>query len=116
MLKKNFKELFLNSKNFSNKWEKYFDIYEECFSNFKDKKITFVEIGVHNGGSLNVWKNFFGKDSRIIGIDIKPECKKFEKDGFEIFIGNKSDNEFWKNCFEKVGTVDRIVDDDGHTN
>ena len=50
------------------------------FSKFKDKNITFVEIGVYNGGSLKIWKNYFGPKSRIIGIDINPDCKKFEDD------------------------------------
>ena len=115
-MEKKLKDLFLNSKNLSNKWEKYFNVYEECFASFKDKKITFVEIGVHNGGSLSVWKNFFGENSRIIGIDINPECKKFEEDGFEIFIGNQSDPKFWETFFNKVGNVDIILDDGGHTN
>lgn len=115
-MNKSLKELFIKSKNFSNKWEKYFEVYEECFSKFKDKDITFVEIGVYNGGSLKVWKDFFGEKSRIIGIDINPECKKFEKDGFEIFIGNQSDPNFWKEFFVKVGNVDVILDDGGHTN
>ena len=66
--------------------EKYFDVYEEYFSEFKGKKITFVEVGIFNGGSLKVWKEYFGPDARIIGVDINPECKKFEEDGIEVFI------------------------------
>ena len=112
----NLKNLFLNSQNFSFKWEKYFDVYEEYFSKFKDKNITFVEIGVYNGGSLKIWKNYFGPKSRIIGIDINPDCKKFEDDGIEIHIGNQSDPMFWENFFNKVGNVDVILDDGGHTN
>ena len=81
--------LFLKSKDFSIKLEKYFDVYEEYFSTFKGKNITFVEIGVFNGGSLKIWKDYFGPKSRIIGIDINPECKKFAKDGIEIHIGNQ---------------------------
>ena len=72
--------LFNKSKNLSSKWVKYFDVYEENFLKFKGKNITFVEIGVSNGGSLEIWKKYFGPNSKIIGIDINPECKKFEKD------------------------------------
>ena len=60
-------KLFEESKNFSTKYNKYFKIYDEIFSSYKDKKITFVEIGVHNGGSLEIWKKYFNKESRIIG-------------------------------------------------
>ena len=110
--------LFLKSKDFSIKLEKYFDVYEEYFSTFKGKNITFVEIGVFNGGSLKIWKDYFGPKSRIIGIDINNECKKFEdkENNIEIFIGNQSDENFWKIFFEKVGKVDIILDDGGHTN
>ena len=109
-------KLFKESKYQSYKFKKYFKVYDELFSLYKNKKITFVEIGVLNGGSLLMWKNFFGINARIIGIDMNPECKKFEKDGFEIFIGDQSDPHFWKNFFEKVGKIDFILDDGGHTN
>jgi 23S rRNA U2552 (ribose-2'-O)-methylase RlmE/FtsJ len=115
-MKNNIKDLFNLSKNKSRKWEKYFSIYEEIFKDYKNKDITFVEIGVHNGGSLNIWKSYFSKNSRIIGIDINPDCKKFAKEGIEIFIGNQSNPIFWKDFFNKVGKVDIILDDGGHTN
>ena len=108
--------LFNKTKNLSTKWSKYFDVYEENFSKFKGKDIIFVEIGVSNGGSLEIWKRYFGSRARIIGIDINSECKKFEKDNIEIFIGNQSDPDFWKNFFQEVGMVDIILDDGGHTN
>tara|TARA_B110000259_G_scaffold122931_1_gene139412 strand:+ start:1525 stop:2334 length:810 start_codon:yes stop_codon:yes gene_type:complete len=108
--------LFNISGNKSRKWKKYFSNYEELFNNYKNKNVTFVEIGVHNGGSLEVWRNYFSKESRIIGIDLNPECKKFERKGVEIFIGNQSDPNFWNDFFNKVGNVDIILDDGGHTN
>ena len=110
------RELFAKGENFSFKLEKDFDVYEEYFSEFKGKKITFVEIGIFNGGSLKVWKEYLGPNARIIGVDINPECKKFEEDGIEVFIGNQSDPKFWDKFFQKVGNVDVILDDGGHTN
>ncbi len=110
------KELFYESDKFSTKFEKYFDVYELLFKKFKEKNITFVEVGVLNGGSLEIWKNYFGKNSRIIGIDINSECKKFEKDNIEIFIGDQSKNEFWEKFYREVGKVDILLDDGGHTN
>ena len=63
-------------------------------------------------------ERIFGKNSRIIGIDLNEECKKFEnKDNkIEVFIGNQSDEKFWDTFFSKVGSVDIILDDGGHTN
>ncbi|MDC3010541.1 class I SAM-dependent methyltransferase [bacterium] len=112
----NTKQLFLDSSDNSSKWEKYFEVYDHIFGKFKNKKITFVEVGIANGGSLHIWKNFFHPDSRIIGIDFNPECKKFEKNGVEIFIGDQSDQKFWESFYKKVGKIDILLDDGGHTN
>ena len=107
---------FNESDYYSLKFKNYFPIYEKIFSRFRGKKITFVEIGVLSGGSLFMWRNYFGKEARIIGIELNPEAKKFEEEGFEIFIGNQSDENFWKDFFKEVGEVDIILDDGGHTN
>ena len=107
---------FKNSKYSCIKWSNYFGIYDELFKKYRNKKITFVEIGIFSGGSLFMWRNYFGKNARIIGIDLNPQSKKFEKYGFEIFIGDQSSSLFWKNFFKKIGKVDVVLDDGGHTN
>ena len=109
-------DLFNSSKNWSIKWKKYFPIYEKLFEKYRNEKITFVEIGVLDGGSLEIWKKYFGTKSRIIGIDNNPQCKKFENKDYEIYIGSQSDPLFWNNFYKKVGNVDIILDDGGHTN
>ena len=108
--------LFNKSKKFSLKWTSYFQVYENIFSEYRNKKITFVEIGVANGGSLFIWKKFFGKNAKIIGIDANPNAKKMEKYGFKIYIGSQSDEKFWENFFKKEGKIDIILDDGGHKN
>lgn len=62
-----------------------------------------------------MWKNFFGDNSRIIGIDLNPEAKQLENYGFEIFTGNQSDSTFWKEFYKSVGNIDVLLDDGGHT-
>ena len=89
---------------------------DHLFNQYIGKKITFVEIGIFSGGSLFMWRKFFGKKARIIGIDLDPKAKQFKKYGFEIFIGDQSKKEFWNKFFKKVGKVDIILDDGGHTN
>jgi hypothetical protein len=74
-----------------------------------------VEVGVLNGGSLFMWRNFFGPKARIIGIDLNPEAKKWEQEGFEIYIGSQSDPSFWKKFLSEVGPIDVFLDDGGHT-
>ena len=53
-----------------------------------------------------MWRDFFGKKAKIIGIDLNPDAKRFEKYGFKIFIGDQSNVNFWKKFFSKIGKVD----------
>ena len=105
---------FIKSPFKSIKHSTYFDVYDELFSKYRNKRITFIEVGVLSGGSLFMWRNFFGTKARIIGIDLNPKAKKWTKHGFEIFVGNQSDPIFWKNLKSKIGQVDIILDDGGH--
>ena len=109
-------KLFRKSKKYSIKWSNYFQVYEKKFSRYRNKKIKFVEIGVANGGSLFMWKNYFGKKAKIIGIDLNPNAKKLEKYGFKIYMGNQSDKKFWDKFYKKEGKIDLILDDGGHKN
>ena len=115
MNKNNFKSLFNNSKLQSIKLDSYFEIYGSIFNEFRTKPITFVEVGIFGGGSLFMWKKYFHPKSRIIGIDLNPKSKLYEKYGFEIFIGDQEESKFWKSFYKKVGKIDILLDDGGHT-
>lgn len=115
-MKNKIKKSFLKSPLYSTKFEKYFEIYENLFRKYISKKITFVEVGVAMGGSLFMWRNYFGKKANIIGIDLNPEAKKLSKFGFNIVVGDQSDKIFWKNFYSKIGKIDILLDDGGHTN
>ena len=106
---------YMNSPHVSYKHTTYFDSYDHFLSNYRDKEITFVEIGVLDGGSLFMWRDYFGRKARIIGVDLNPDAKKWEKEGFEIFIGSQSDEKFWQKFIKKVGKIDILLDDGGHT-
>ena len=106
---------YLDSPLRSVKHSSYFLTYENLLEKYRNKPIVFVEVGIHNGGSLFMWRKFFGDNARIIGIDLNPNAKELEKYGFEIFIGNQSENSFWKNFYKEVGKIDILLDDGGHT-
>lgn len=108
-------EIYKNPKSaLSHKWRHYFDIYELYFAKFVGQPIRFLEIGVQAGGSLKMWREYFGDQATIIGVDISPECKKLEEDGFIIEIGDMGDPEFLQELKEKLGQLDAIVDDGSH--
>ena len=105
---------YKNSPYRSDKHSTYFGVYDDLFKKYIGKEIKFVEIGVLNGGSLFMWRNFFGNQARIIGVDLNENAKRWEKDGFEIYIGSQSDECFWRDFIKEVGPVDVVLDDGGH--
>lgn len=104
-----------NDSNLIHKWMHYFDIYDRHFEKYKSKNVTVVEFGVYHGGSLKMWKDYFGPKARIIGVDINPECKKFKDKNVEIYIGDQEDRIFLKKLMKKIGPVDVVIEDGGHT-
>jgi hypothetical protein len=108
-------QAYMSSPYKSIKHSTYFNVYDELFSRYRGKDITFVEIGVFGGGSLFMWKEFFGPKARIIGIDLNPDAKNLEKYGFEIYIGSQSDENFWTELLCQIGLIDVALDDGGHT-
>ncbi|MDK2124344.1 class I SAM-dependent methyltransferase [Parachitinimonas caeni] len=97
------------------KWLHYFDIYERHFAPFRHRPIKFLEIGVFHGGSLQMWKHYFGDQAEIIGVDINPKCKEFEEKNITIEIGSQEDRGFLKELVAKHGPFDIVLDDGGHT-
>ncbi|MBU0829352.1 MAG: class I SAM-dependent methyltransferase [Gammaproteobacteria bacterium] len=97
------------------KWMHYFDIYEKHFAAFRNRPIRFLEIGVFHGGSLQMWKNYFGPHAQIVGVDINPACKEFEEEGIAIEIGSQEDRGFLRELAAKYGPFDIVLDDGGHT-
>ncbi len=110
------RDSFDRSPYASVKHTSYFQVYDRLFSEFRGRPITFVEVGVLGGGSLFMWRDFFGPQARIIGCDANPNAVKWRDHGFEIFIGDQSDPRFWTSFFETVGAVDILLDDGGHQN
>ena len=110
-----FLDIFCNSDIFLvHKWHHYIPIYEKYFSKYKGKKIRFLEIGVGKGGSLQMWRKYFGNDAIIFGIDINHECKKFNTETEQVRIGSQIDVTFLKSVIEEMGGVDIILDDGSH--
>jgi hypothetical protein len=103
-----------NSGNVIHKWPHYFPIYERHFSSFVGKSIVMFEIGVQKGGSLRMWKRFFGPLAKIVGIDIDPDCLTSEEAGLYIRIGNQSDRQFLASIVGEFGPPDIVLDDGSH--
>jgi 23S rRNA U2552 (ribose-2'-O)-methylase RlmE/FtsJ len=100
----------------ADKWESYFDVYEDEMSIFRNlKDVSILEFGIANGGSLQIWKKFFGSTSKIYGIDIDTSlCEKLKfEDGIEIacFDASNKDN---LELFFSNKEFSVIIDDASH--
>lgn len=97
------------------KWRHYFEIYQRHFSKFVDRGVNVLEIGIYSGGSLDMWRSYFGTQCHIYGVDIEDACKSYENEHITVFIGDQSDREFWKNFRKNTPPIDILIDDGGHT-
>lgn len=97
------------------KWRHHIESYDEYFQRFRGKPVHVVEIGVHSGGSLEMWRNYFGMDCLVYDIDIHEDCRAYENQYTRIFIGDQADRSFWTRFRQQVPHVDILIDDGGHT-
>jgi SAM-dependent methyltransferase len=109
------RDAFKLSPYLSLKHSNYFWIYDNLLNRFQGTGLVFLEVGVLNGGSLFMWREYFGDNAKIIGIDNNPEALKWKEHGFEIFIGDQSNEAFWDEVLKSVGELDVVLDDGGHT-
>ena len=104
-----------NTGGLIHKWKHYFEIYDRHFSRFRGTDVHVVEFGVYQGGSMQMWKEYFGPNCKIFGVDINPHCKKVEEDQVQIFIGDQEDRKFLKTLAKSIPRIDILIDDGGHT-
>lgn len=117
-IKNDLYDLFLNNKNMDiHKVHHYFEIYDKHFSVFRNKPVTILEIGVYKGGSLKLWKKYFGSKAIVHGIDINPKTKEYADPSNKIYvhIGDQSDPAFLAKLMDQISPIDIIIDDGGHT-
>lgn len=96
------------------KFRHYFDIYQRHFGRFCHTEVHILEIGVYSGGSLDMWRDFFGPKAHIYGVDIQPECKVYESPSVKILTGDQGNRDFWRDFRREVPILDIVVDDGSH--
>jgi hypothetical protein len=100
----------------AHKWMHYFSTYQNVISHFEERPIRMLEIGIYKGNSLRMWRDYLGPESIIVGIDIDPSCKQFEKKDENLFvrIGDQSSQNFLYEIVREFGPFDFILDDGSH--
>jgi hypothetical protein len=96
------------------KWHHYFEVYERHFGRLRHARPAVLEIGVQGGGSLEMWRDYFGEDARLYGIDSSPGAKRNEDIATKVYIGDQADRNFLREVRREVGMLDIVIDDGGH--
>jgi len=96
----------------------YTILYHELLNELSKRHIKMLEIGVADprfpGASLEMWNEYF-PNIELIGYDINPDAKKFEKDNVSVFIGDQNNPKDLEECIKTYGAgYDLIVDDGSH--
>jgi len=93
----------------------YLELYDPILAPWVDKDVRLLEIGVHRGGSLKLWRDYFPRGT-VVGIDRKlPEG--FELDGrIQVFEGRQQDPAFLSHVARRIAPegFDIIIDDASH--
>lgn len=96
------------------KWLHYLDIYHRHFERFRGSSPVVLEIGVFDGGSLDMWRDYFGPGCRLYGVDVNERCKAFLAGDTTILIGDQGDREFLRRLRRELPRIDILIDDGGH--
>ena len=89
--------------------------YETHFSPLKNKSIRILELGVREGASLRMWRDYFRNAVEVHGIDIDQRAEELNnEDGLQVTIGNLDDENFLYEFIEKTPKFDIVIDDASH--
>eukprot|EP00697_Spironema_sp_BW2_P005650 gnl/Spiro4/17879_TR9520_c0_g2_i1.p9 gnl/Spiro4/17879_TR9520_c0_g2~~gnl/Spiro4/17879_TR9520_c0_g2_i1.p9 ORF type:complete len:244 (+),score=42.31 gnl/Spiro4/17879_TR9520_c0_g2_i1:16091-16822(+) len=130
------REIFDELSKSSDKWEPYFEIYDNHVprvmtqANEESRDLVLVEVGVQKGGSLDMWSRYLNDENEccqrmlgtksetisIYGIDIDPACKdlKYDDPNIKVVIGDQGDPAFWDKFLTEHPKIDIFIDDGGH--
>jgi hypothetical protein len=98
----------------AHKWLHYLPIYQRYFEAYRGKPVRMLEIGVSLGGSLDMWRRYFGPEAVIFGIDIDPACRGVVTAPNQVRIGSQADPAFLDAVIAEMGQPDIILDDGSH--
>jgi len=104
------------------KWWNYFAAYESRLGDLArrsrdgmlQRPIRLLEIGIWKGGFLDVWRDYFGPQAVIFGVDIDPGVKDLEITSAQVRVGSQADRGFLESVVAEMGGVDIVVDDGSH--
>ena len=83
--------------------------------NFAISKSLCLEIGIQNGGSLEIYSEYFTNPEIIVGCDIDPRCRLLQyAPGIKVVIGDCAADETRSKITAISSSFDLIIDDGSH--
>lgn len=105
-----------HSGKVSDKWSIYLTEYDRIFNEYRDKPVRLLEIGIQNGGSLEIWSKFFSNAQKLVGCDINPDCARltYEDPRIAVVVGDANTDAVQRAVLENASEFDVIIDDGSH--
>jgi len=105
-----------HSGKISDKWSLYLTEYDRLFAPYRNHPVQLLEIGIQNGGSLELWGRYFPNAQKIIGCDIDPKCAslRYRSSRIGVVIGDANSNDCERGILQHASTFDIIIDDGSH--
>jgi SAM-dependent methyltransferase len=92
----------------------YLPLYDRYLAQWRGTACRVLEIGVSKGGSLSLWRRWFGPSATIFGIDIDPRCARHDGVNASVRIGDQADLAFLNRVVDEMGGLDVVLDDGSH--
>ena len=83
---------------------------DQEFSKHRYKPISLLEVGVHRGGSIHLWDQYFKRAKRIIGIDTDLS-QVWSRDTLSERVELVTASAYDKGIVDSLGDFDIIIDD-----
>jgi len=100
----------------SDKWSFYLHEYDRLLAGWREKPVRLLEIGIQNGGSLEIWGQFFPNAEMLIGCDINPACAQLRYDDprITLIVADATSPDGQQKIAACSSAFDLIIDDGSH--
>lgn len=116
-MKSLFELYFQHKDKVSDKWTLYLAEYDRLFHPYRNSPVSLLEIGIQNGGSLEIWGKYFLDAERIIGCDINEACAQlsFDDTRTQVIVGDANTDSVHTKIKSLSPSFDIVIDDGSHT-
>ncbi|MEO7547854.1 MAG: class I SAM-dependent methyltransferase [Ramlibacter sp.] len=100
----------------SDKWSSYLEVYDRVLGMYRSTPVRLLEIGIQNGGSLEIWAKYFETAQTLIGCDINPDCAKlaYADPCIHVLVGDAGTSEILQRVTALSPLLDIVIDDGSH--